>query len=170
VRHNVYGKKLGRDKNERTALFKSLVQALVVSEKIQTTQAKAKAIKGLVDRIINDAKIKPTQHLVNQFFNNKKISEKLISDLAPRLKGRTSGYTSVVKLGRRMGDDAMVVQMSLLLESSAVSRQPSDKSQKVGKEMTSDVRLQTSGKIKKSSEDRSPKTEDTKTPRKAVKK
>ncbi|MBI2334821.1 hypothetical protein HYU96_03380 [Candidatus Daviesbacteria bacterium] len=91
MRHKVYGKHLGRDKNERTALFKNLVQSLFLHGSIQTTQAKAKAIKGLVDKIINKSKPKD-----------------------PRFRSRTSGYTSIVNLGPRKGDGAMMVKMTLL--------------------------------------------------------
>lgn len=119
MRHNVYGKKLGRDKNQRTALFKSLVNSLILEETIETTEAKAKAIKGLVDKIITQAKTPSTQRLVSQFLTQKKINEKLIKEILPRLKSRTSGYTSVVKVGRRAGDGSLIVRMSLLLEESA---------------------------------------------------
>lgn len=119
MRHNVYGKKLGRDKNQRTALFKSLINSLILSEKIETTESKAKAVKGLVDRIITQAKTPSTQRLVSQFLTQKKITDKLIKEILPRLETRTSGYTSVVKLGRRQGDGTMMVRMSLLLEESA---------------------------------------------------
>lgn len=118
MRHSVYGKKLGRDKNERTALFKNLVQSLIQASSIETTEAKAKAIKGLVDKIINQAKTPSTQRLVSQFLTQKKTTEKLFKEVLPRLKTRNSGYTSIVKLGRRLGDGAMVVRMSLLLEES----------------------------------------------------
>lgn len=118
MRHSVYGKKLGRDKNERTALFKNLVQSLIQASSIETTEAKAKAIKGLVDKIINQAKTSSTQRLVSQFLTQKKTTEKLFKEVLPRLKTRNSGYTSIVKLGRRLGDGAMVVRMSLLLEES----------------------------------------------------
>ena len=114
MRHNVYGKHLSRDKNERTALFRSLVRSLILSEKIQTTEAKAKAIKGLVDKIINQAKTPATKRLVSQFVIDKKAAEKLIKEIAPKLSNRNSGYTTVVKLGRRLGDGAMMVQMSLV--------------------------------------------------------
>lgn len=116
MKHRVYGRHLGRSTNERTALFKNLVRSLILSEKIHTTEAKAKAIKGLVDQIINQAKSKNTQRLVSQFLVNKKVEEKLFKTLAPRLQNRTSGYTSIVKLGRRLGDGAPIVQMQLLLE------------------------------------------------------
>ncbi len=111
----MYGKKLGRDKNQRTALFKNLVQSLIISESIETTESKAKAIKGLVDTLISQAKSK-NRALLSQFFTDKKIVEKLVTDLVPRLKERSSGYTSVVKLGKRLGDNALIVRMSLLLE------------------------------------------------------
>lgn len=101
MRHNVNGKKLGRDKNERTALFKNLVRSLVLHGSITTTEAKAKAIKGLIDKTINQAKKSPSL---------------LYKEIIPRLRTRSSGYTSVVKLGSRQGDGAMMVKMSLLLE------------------------------------------------------
>jgi len=116
VRHSVYGKKLSRDKNQRTALFKALVQSLLLSEKIQTTQAKAQAVKGLVDKIITQAKNPNTRRLVTQFLTNKKVSDKLFNEIVPSLQSRQSGYTSIVKLGFRKGDGAMIVQMRLLLD------------------------------------------------------
>lgn len=87
MRHRVYGKKLGRNKNERTALFKNLVRELLLHGTITTSETKAKAIKGLVDKIINLTKSKNT---------------------------RKSGYTQLVRLGTRLGDQAMMVKMSLI--------------------------------------------------------
>lgn len=118
MRHSVYGKKLGRNKNQRTALFKSLVQNLILSGSIQTTDTKAKSIKGLVDKIINQAKSPNTQRLVSQFLTQKKVQDKLINEIVPALSSRNSGYTTVVKMGRRLGDGAPIVRMSLLLEES----------------------------------------------------
>ncbi len=115
MRHNVYGKRLSRDKNERTALFKGLVASLILSETIQTTQAKASAIKGLVDKLITQAKAPASKRFVTQFLTDEKISNRLINDLVPRMSERNSGYTSVVKVGRRLGDGAMLVRMSLML-------------------------------------------------------
>lgn len=120
MRHRVYGKKLGRGKDTRQALFKSLVQALISAESIETTEAKAKSIKGLADRLINQAKSPSTRRLIRQFVTSKEISEKLVKDIAPRFKNRNSGYTSIVKLGKRVGDNANIVRMSLIEEKSAV--------------------------------------------------
>lgn len=109
--------------NRRTALFKNLVQSLIISEKIHTTEAKAKAIKGLIDKLINQAKSPTSRRLVSQFLVRKEVREKLIKDLVPKLKSRSSGYTSIVKLGRRLGDGAMMVQMRLLVEDTSNKKQ-----------------------------------------------
>lgn len=116
MRHRVYGSKLGRNKNQRTALFKNLVQSLILHSSIQTTEAKAKAIKGLVDKIINQAKNPDTRRLLQTFLISKKTQEKLIKEIIPLLKSRTSGYTSLIRMGQRKGDGAMMVKISLLLE------------------------------------------------------
>ena len=116
MRHKVYGKHLSRDKDQRTALFKSLVRSLILEESIKTTQPKAKAIKGLVDKIITQAKSETSKRLVSQFLIHKPVEEKLTKVILPRVKSRTSGYTSVVKLGPRLGDGAMMVKLSLILD------------------------------------------------------
>ena len=99
MRHRVYGKKLGRDKNERTALFKNLVQELVLHGTITTSESKAKAIKGLVDKIINLAKSKHSQRLLSAYFVNKDLQERLVKDIVPKLGARVSGFTSMVRMG-----------------------------------------------------------------------
>lgn len=116
MKHNVYGKKLSRDKNQRTALFKGLVRSLILFESISTTQAKAKAIQGLVDKLITQAKSPTNKRFVNQFITDKNASQKLFDDIVPKLKSRNSGYTSVIKLGFRQGDGAMMVRMNLILD------------------------------------------------------
>lgn len=122
MRHKVYGKHLGRDKNQRTALFRSLVKSLIISEKIETTEAKAKAVKGLVDKVINQAKSPTTRRLMTQFLSDKKIEEKLVNDLTPRMKSRNSGYTTMVRMGRRQGDGASMVQISLIIDQPVVAK------------------------------------------------
>ena len=119
MRHRVYGKKLGRNKNERTLLFKSLVQSLLTYGTIVTSESKAKAIKGLVDKVINLAKSKNTerkntQRLLQAYLTSKDLQERLIKEIAPKLDDRISGYTTLLKLGARAGDKTMMVRMSLI--------------------------------------------------------
>jgi len=114
VRHNVYGKKLGRNKNERTALFKSLVQELFLHGTITTTVSRAKAIKGQIDKIITLAKSKSSQTLLQAYFVNPLLQERLVKEILPKLGSRVSGYTSIVKMGIRQGDRSLMVKMSLI--------------------------------------------------------
>ena len=119
MRHRVYGKKLGRNKDERTALFKSLVQSLFTYGTIETSEAKAKAVKGLVDKVINLAKSKNTerkntQRLLQSYLVSKVLRERLIKEIAPKLDDRVSGYTTLARLGERLGDRSMRVRMSII--------------------------------------------------------
>lgn len=125
MRHRVYGRHLSRTKNQRTALFKNLVRSLLIHESINTTEAKAKAVKGLVDKLVTQAKTPTTRRLISQFLVDKEVSEKLVKDLVPRMKDRNSGYTTITRLGKRPGDGTMLVQMSLLV--SAPKKVPAKK-------------------------------------------
>lgn len=106
MRHRVYGKHLGRNKNERQALFQGLVHSLFSHGTIVTSEARAKAIKGLVDKTINSVK-------KDSFVTDQKLKEK-VKEILPKLGKRTSGYTSMTRLGTRMGDQTTMVKMSLI--------------------------------------------------------
>lgn len=149
MRHKVYGKHLGRNKNQRTALFKSLVSSLILSEKIQTTEPKAKAIKPLVDKLITLAKSKTNQKGVFEFFPQKKVAQKLVDDIAPRTGDRVSGYTSTIRTGNRLGDGAMMVSVSLLLEEAKAVKATATKAS-AKEEVESSVRVEEKKPAKKS--------------------
>lgn len=116
MRHKVYGKHLGRDKDQRKGLFRGLVYSLFSLGTIQTSETKAKAIKGLVDKIINSAKenSKFPKPLVQSFVSDKFLQKRLIDDILPKLGSRSSGYTKVIRMGARLGDQTMMVKMSLI--------------------------------------------------------
>lgn len=114
MRHRIYGKQLGRNKDERSRLFKGLISQLFLYGTIQTSETKAKAIKGLVDKVINLAKEKRTQGRLQSFLTDKNLQERLIKEIVPKLGTRTSGYTSLIRLGSRLGDQTMMVKMSLI--------------------------------------------------------
>src|SRR6266851_4572102 len=112
MKKNVFGKKFNRDTNERRALFKSLISALVLNEKIQTTETKAKAIKGEAEKAVT--RVKKNGKLAKRFLGDILVPlavEKLINDIAPRFKNRKGGYTRIIRVGRRFGDNAMEVVM-----------------------------------------------------------
>lgn len=114
MRHRVYGKHLGRNKDERKTLFKGLIYSLISFGTIQTSETKAKAIKGLVDKVINLAKGKNTKNQLQSSISDKSLRERLVNDILPKLGNRTSGYTSMMRMGTRSGDQTMMVKMSLI--------------------------------------------------------
>ena len=128
MRKNVFGRKFKRDANERKALFKSLISALILNGSIKTTLEKAKAIKGDVDKIVNKAKKggEEALYLLQTSLNKDEVRK--IIDIAPMFSGRNSGYTKMAKLGRRFSDNAAMVQMEWVVkaQSSNVKTQSSD--------------------------------------------
>jgi large subunit ribosomal protein L17 len=129
MRKNVFGRQFSRDTNQRKSLFKSLISSLILDESIKTTLEKAKAIKGDVDKIINKAKRGDEKLAVQLLQRNLGIAEmkKVIKDLAPRLSGRTSGYTRIIKLGRRFSDNAPMVIMEWVIKKEIKAPELKDK-------------------------------------------
>lgn len=112
MKKNVFGRRFKRDIKERKALFKSLMSSLILRERIKTTEAKAKAIKGDVDKLITT--VKKNEDFARRFLT-KSLSpealEKLIRKVVPRFKNRQSGYTRIIRLGKRVSDHAPMVIM-----------------------------------------------------------
>lgn len=107
MKKHVFGRQFNRDTNERKALFKGLVNALVMEESITTTEAKARAIRGQVEKLITKAKNrKEESKKFLQPWLQANALEKVMSDLSVRFADRPGGYTRIVKLGERFGDNA----------------------------------------------------------------
>ena len=115
--HQVFGTKLNRDTDQRQALLKGLVGALVRSEAIETTEAKAKAVKGLVENLVTKARRAALSDVrqIEEVIVDKDLVHKLVHDLAPRFKSRPGGYTRLIKLGNRSGDNAPMVRMEFVV-------------------------------------------------------
>jgi len=116
MRHRVAGKKLGRPTGHRIAMYRNLVTDLLDYEKITTTEAKAKEVRSLTEKIITLGK-KGGLHSRRQalsFTLDEKIAEKIFTELAPRYAERPGGYTRITKLERRLGDGAPMVQLELV--------------------------------------------------------
>ncbi len=109
MRHHNSNKKFGRQAGERLALMRSLAVSLIAHEKITTTEAKAKAIRPMIEKMITkarEAKISDVRILKARLGNNSTATEKLVKELAPKYVGRTGGYTRITKLGQRTASDA----------------------------------------------------------------
>lgn len=116
MRHRLFGRKLGRDRDHRKALFKNLVTSLILHEQIKTTEAKAKAIKGLADKVITKGKTGSlhARRTLAGVLTSRSAVEKVIKILGPRFQQRTSGFTRIIRLGKRKGDDASLVRLELI--------------------------------------------------------
>ena len=117
MRHKLAGRKLGRASGHRRALYRNLVTDLLKREKIVTTEAKAKEIRGLAEKMITLGKKSglPSYRQALSFITDKKVTEKVFAELAPRYKERPGGYTRMVKLEPRLGDGAPMVQLELVV-------------------------------------------------------
>lgn len=110
------GKILDRPTGPRKALLRSLATNLVIYEKIKTTEAKAKAIKPIVEKYITLSKrnnLAARRRLLTFFYWESAV-KKLLEVIGPRYKERRGGYTRIVKLGTRPGDRARMVQLELV--------------------------------------------------------
>jgi len=113
MKHQRKGRKFSRVKNQRRAMFKSLLGSFIMHEKITTTEAKAKETKIMIDRIINQGKVarsdKEKKIAIIRDLNRKlplKASEKIVSDFVDKFKERKSGYSRIIKKGPRKSDSA----------------------------------------------------------------
>ena len=116
MRHRKDGFKLGRLTQHRWALFRNLLVALFRHERIQTTEAKAKAVRGLAERMITLAK-RDSLHARRQVLSmvpDTEVVGQLFGTIEPRFGDRNGGYTRIIKAGRRPGDNAPVVLLELV--------------------------------------------------------
>lgn len=114
--HQIAGRHLGRNSAQRKALFRGLVTQVLQHERIETTEAKAKAVRSDVEKIITLAKRGDlhARRLVLRTVHDKKVVEKLFDTLGPRFKERSGGYTRIIRLGQRKGDAAEMVLLELV--------------------------------------------------------
>ncbi len=116
MRHRVAGRSLGRDKDHREALFRNLVTELLRHERIETTEAKAKAVRAQAEKMITLAKRGDVsaRRQAARIVTDPDVTKRLFEELGPRYKERAGGYTRLYKVGPRLGDGAPVVIMELV--------------------------------------------------------
>ena len=118
MRHGKSGRRLGRTTSHREAMFRNLVTSFLNFEKITTTDAKAKEIRSVAEKMITLGK-RGDLHSLRQaasYIREKSVVTKLFSTIAPRFKDRPGGYTRIVKLGIRQGDAAPISLIELVEE------------------------------------------------------
>lgn len=117
-RHSYTGKKFSRDAGPRRAMMRGLLDSLILYERIETTEVKAKELSRMFDRLVTKAK-KQDLHNYRQILSttiNPVAAEKLYTELVKGFTSRNSGYTRVVKTGNRLGDGASMAMVELILD------------------------------------------------------
>jgi large subunit ribosomal protein L17 len=115
--HRIAGRKLGRTHDHRLAMLGNLAVSVLRYERVQTTEAKAKEVRGVVDGMITLAKrgdLHARRQLVSKMPHEPLIVDKLMTELAEKYADRSSGFTRIVKIGQRAGDAAPMVQIELV--------------------------------------------------------
>jgi large subunit ribosomal protein L17 len=118
MRHLKAGRKLGRMTSHRLAMFRNMVTSLLEHERIETTEQKAKEVKRLADKMVTLGK-RGDLHARRQamkIIRTETVGKKLFDEIAPRFKDRSGGYTRIIKLGHRLGDNALVVLLELVVQ------------------------------------------------------
>jgi large subunit ribosomal protein L17 len=115
--HRIDGRKLSRKQGPRLALYKNLTVSILRYERVKTTEAKAKEIRGRVEHMITLAKrgdLAARRAVVAAFPNEPLVVDKLFDEIAPKYADRQSGFTRIVRIGPRLGDAAEIVQIELV--------------------------------------------------------
>jgi large subunit ribosomal protein L17 len=116
VRHQRKGKKLGRDSSHRKALYANLTGALIEHGRIKTTEAKAKAVKPIAEKMITLGRRGDlaARRQALAYLRSQEVVHQLFADVAPRFADRPGGYLRIVKIGPRYGDAAEMVYLELV--------------------------------------------------------
>jgi large subunit ribosomal protein L17 len=106
MKKQVFGRKFKRDVNERKALFSGLISAMILKGRITTTEQKAKSVRGDLEKLVTKAKKGEKGKLLLKKSLKPFEIDRMMNDIAPLFKDRNGGYTRIIKMGRRFGDNA----------------------------------------------------------------
>jgi large subunit ribosomal protein L17 len=116
MRHNVMGRKLGRSTKHRKSLFRNLTTELFRHERIRTTEAKAKSVQSIAEKLITLARrgdLHARRQAARDIYDPA-VLQKLFDEIGPRMQDRNGGYTRIYKLGPRRGDAANMALIELI--------------------------------------------------------
>jgi large subunit ribosomal protein L17 len=132
----VFGRKLGRSRPAREALFATLIKSMIVNGKIETTMAKAKAIQGDLEHMITLAKkadLSSRRRALSYLDNARKVNDLLFSQVGQFFKSRASGFTRIVSLPARRGDNAKMARIEWTEKVELKAKEPKIKVKKAEK-------------------------------------
>jgi large subunit ribosomal protein L17 len=129
MRHRLAGRQFGRNSSHRKALFRNLVTSLLEHGHIETTEAKAKELRGIADKMITLGKKGDlsAKRMALSYIQSRDVVAKLFSEIAPRSAERNGGYTRVIKTRVRLGDSAPMAIIELVDKEGAAAPKPKAK-------------------------------------------
>jgi len=115
MKKHVKTRQLNRDHNARKALFRGLINSLIEHEEIETTAAKARAVRGMFEKLITKGRVGSlhARRQIQSFLQHQSSVKKLVDEISPRFKNTAGGYTKLTIIGNRRGDNAPIVKLSL---------------------------------------------------------
>ena len=113
------GRRFGGDMAHQKAMMGNLVASMIAAESIVTTEAQAKALRPIVEKVVTAAKTSPegsvaAQRRVVAMIRDNDMAHKLFTEIAPRYSERPGGYTRILKLGPRQGDNAPMARIEFV--------------------------------------------------------
>src|SRR5215216_2195696 len=116
MRHHRSGKKLGRDSAHRRSLYANLASSLIEHGRIKTTEAKAKAVRPIAEKMITLGRRGDlaARRQALAYLRSQEVVHLLFAEVAPRFAARNGGYTRIVKLGQRAGDGAQMAYLEFV--------------------------------------------------------
>ena len=132
-------KKLGRDNKHRRSMLSTMTKQVVMNESITTTETRAKEVRKFVDKMITYGKkgdLVSRRKALAFLHNDKVVVDKIFNDLAKRYENRNGGYTQILKLTERRGDDALMVILKLVEEAKPTEEKKEKKAKKTTKKET----------------------------------
>jgi len=116
MRHGSKTKKFNRSRKVRAGLMKSLVVALVDQRSIKTTEAKAKVLRPMIEKIVTQAKKNNigAKRVIEAKLGSKKMAEKIVTEFGKKFEGRNGGYTRIIKLPKRLKDAASMARIEFI--------------------------------------------------------
>ncbi len=132
MKHRVAGRKLGRNTSQRNALWRNLITDLLRYDRISTTDAKARSVRGDVEHLITIARRSAmaggnpvhARRLAARVITDPEVTKRLFDEVAPRFLNRPGGYTRIVKVGPRVGDGAQMVILELVERAEKAAEAP----------------------------------------------
>lgn len=129
MRHLKAGRKLGMDTSHRLAVLRNMVTSLIEHERITTTDTRAKELRRLADKMVTLGKRGDlhARRLAMRVLREKRVAKKLFEEIAPRFSAKNGGYTRIIKIGRRHGDNAPISLIEFSIPASAGTKEEKKK-------------------------------------------